>query len=108
MTALCKRVPRYSSHGVMWSDRVGLHHLTAHSQCAASAASASTTFWYPRWDSNPQTPRSERGDFAYLSTRAHLEKVTGLQPVRRWVKTSLREALCIHLRSGDRGEARTR
>jgi hypothetical protein len=26
-----------------------------------------------------------------------LEKVTGLQPVRRWVKTSLREALCIHL-----------
>jgi hypothetical protein len=37
-----------------------------------------------------------------------LEKVTGLQPVRRWVKTSLREALCIHLRSGDRGEARAR
>ena len=26
-----------------------------------------------------------------------MEKVTGLQPVRRWVKTSLREALCIHL-----------
>jgi hypothetical protein len=41
-------VPRYSSHGVMWSDRVGLHHLTAHSQCAASAASASTTFLVPK------------------------------------------------------------
>jgi putative lipase involved disintegration of autophagic bodies len=48
MTALCRRVPRYSSHGVMWSDRVGLHHLTAHSQCAASAASASTTFLVPK------------------------------------------------------------
>jgi hypothetical protein len=48
MTALCRRVPRYSSHGVMWGDRVGLHHLTAHSQCAASAASASTTFLVPK------------------------------------------------------------